>query len=74
MGYSLALRNNKGRSLHNNWLGTWSKLPADETVYEATVADPTAAAIAIVLCFVFVIVMNVLNRDLIGLIISKQCN
>jgi hypothetical protein len=31
MGHSLALRNNKGRSLHNNWLGTWSKLPADET-------------------------------------------
>jgi hypothetical protein len=47
-------------------------LAADERVYEATVAVPTAAVIGIVLCFVFVIVMNVLNRDLIGLIISNN--
>jgi hypothetical protein len=53
-------------------LGFWSKLSADERVYEATVAVPTAAATAIVLCFVFVIVMNDLNRDLIGLIINNN--
>jgi hypothetical protein len=36
------------------------------------VAVPTAAAAAMVLCFVFVIAMNALNRDLIGLIISNN--
>jgi multisubunit Na+/H+ antiporter MnhC subunit len=47
-------------------------LSADERLYEATVAVQTAAATIIVLCFVFMIVMNALNKHLIGLIISNN--
>jgi hypothetical protein len=70
MHYWMGLHNNTSHYWHIHWLGIWSS--ADERVYEATVAVPTPAATAIALCFVSLIVMNALNRDSIGLIISNN--
>ena len=70
--YWLGLHSNTGYFQHNKRLGLWSKLAADERDYRATMATPTPIATAIVLCFVFVIVLNALNRKLVGLMVSNN--
>ena len=47
-------------------------MTAEERVYEATVAVPTAAATSIVFRCVISMFMNALNRYLIGLMVSNN--